>query len=393
MKTKLSPRKNRFKKEGHVCLFTSSHPVDYSRFFDRESISLKQAGYRVTLIGTGGKLENNLIQGIKTISVPQKNGVKKISLLRNIAQIAYLEHADVYQALDPWCLAIGLWLKKQRPSIKLIYESNEWYPRMYLDRGDFPFFLRWLGWLIVTYLEYEATKKADEILETNPLRAQRFIRRNRIPVQIPNYAPLELIGEPLPKREPWFCYTGLICRPRGFPQLLKALKMVKTEFPMVRLLVRGEFDPRDNIKQWTEEFLLQNRLTENVVFIPKTPFYSELLKTLKFCLAGVILLQRDRGNDWTNQPNKLFEFMGCGLAVIASDFPEIARVIEESNCGWLIDPTQPAAIAAALTMALRKPEEAIRRGLAGREAAEKKYNWKIAETTLLKTYKRLLNIK
>ncbi len=373
-----------------VCLLTSSHPVNYSRFLERESFSLQRAGYRVTLIGLGKRF--NLINkdGIKLVAIPERRGLGKLTTLKNIALWAEKEAADIYQCLDPWCLAIGLILKRQREDIKIIYESSEWFPAMYLDRTDLPKFLRWFGWFLVTYLEYQAVKKADEILETNLLRAQRFLRRRKVPVQVPNYPPLELMGAPHSKRMPWVAYTGLICRPRGFDRLLQALAIIKPDFPESRLFVVGEFDPRDDIESWSKNFIKAHELERNVVFIPHTKTYAEIFEILKPCVAGVILLQPERKNDWTNQPNKLFEFMGCGLAVIASNFPEIARVVNKVGCGWLIDPRDPKALANTLSLVLKNPSEAILRGERGRKAVEEYYNWKTAEESLLQVYERII---
>ncbi|MEO0070830.1 MAG: glycosyltransferase [candidate division WOR-3 bacterium] len=372
-----------------VCLLTSSHPVKYSRFFDRESFSLSRAGFKVTLIGLGEIFSTTDINGIKLITVPERHGLGKWRLFKKIAFLARNEAADIYHCLDPWCLAIGLKIKRQRRNVAVIYESSEWFPRMYLDRQDFPLPLRWLGWLLVSYLEYQATKKADEILETNWSRSQRFLRRRRIPVQVPNYPPLELMGTPQTARKPWVVYTGLICRPRGFDRLLKALATLKKEFPEIRLLVLGDFDPRDDIEKWSKRFIAQENLADNVLFLPKTKSYPEIFDILKPCLAGVILLQPERKNDWTNQPNKLFEFMGCGLAVIASNFPEIAWVVKKEEAGWLINPKDNKALVSALANVLRNQSEAISRGLRGREAVIKYYNWQVAEKNLLNVYERL----
>lgn len=373
-----------------VCLMTSSHPVNYSRFWDREAHSLSRAGYDVTLIGLGNEFKIERIGSIKTISISEQKKWHKITLIKKIAQTAHHEHADVYQCLDPWCLAIGFWLKQTRPQIHLVYESSEWFPQTYLDRTDISFPLRLLGWLLITQFEYTATRRASAIIETNKTRAFRFVRRGRTPFQVPNYPPIEIIGAPLRNRNPSFVYTGLVCRPRGFDKLLKALALVvKKGFPQVKLIVRGEFDQREDIEKWTRGFVTRNYLDNNIVFIPRTTSYPEVFGLIKPCLAGMILFQPNRGNDWTNQPNKLFEFMGCGLAVIASNFPEIAPVVNEAKCGWLVDPTQPEVISEIMISVLENPQDSIERGLAGRKAVEEKYNWTIAEKSLLRLYQRL----
>jgi hypothetical protein len=110
---------------------------------------------------------------------------------------------------------------------------------------------------------------------------------------------------------------------------------------------------------------------------------------LRECSIGLILLQPGRGNDFTGLPNKLFEFMGSGLAVIASDFPEMGRVIRQEKCGWLVDPTEPKAIAEAMVSALADSAECRSRAASGRRAVLDRYHWEIAEQALLAAYRRL----
>ncbi len=352
---------------------------------------MHRAGYCVTLIGLGERFRITNNDGIRVISLPQRRMGKKFALLTELTKWALREHADVYHCLDPWCLAIGYYIKMIYPAVNLVYESSEWFPQTYLDRREIFYPIRWLLWLLITGLEYKATKSAAIILETNKLRAQRFVRRNRTPVQVPNYPPLKMMGEPLKIRNPWFIYTGLICRARGFDRILMALaSVVRNGFPEVKLLVRGEFSPYERIEAWVQNFIIENKLVNNVLFLKSLPFYSQIFEIIKPCLAGVILLQPERGNDWTNQPNKLFEFMGCGVAVIASDFPEISSVVKRHNCGWLVDPTSPEAIAEAMTNTITSPQEAIARGLAGREAVAKFYNWETAEKALLGAYRKIV---
>ncbi len=372
----------------HVCLLTSSYPADYSRFLDREARSLFQAGFKVTVIGLGNKFNTHIFysKGIKVIAVPERWQIKKTRTLREIARLAWKENADVYHCIDPWCLAIGLRIKTFRPHIKVVYESSEWFPRQYLDRTDLPLFIRILGWLLISYLEYQAVRKADAIIETNRLRALRFRRRRAAVNIVPNYAPLMSYQDHKTTRNPWFIYTGLICRPRGFDRLLTALGEVKRRFPEVKLIVRGEFDPRDNIEQWVESYIKNNNLENNIQFVERVDSYEQVFELLKSALCGVILLQPGRGNDWTNQPSKLFEFMVAGLAIVASNFPEIARIINDAKCGWLIDPTRPEEIARTMEQILSEPDAAIERGEAGRKAAESRYNWRAAEEVLLRIY-------
>jgi glycosyltransferase involved in cell wall biosynthesis len=368
---------------------TSSHPVTYSRFLDREACSLARHGYQVTLVGIGPDSEAGESRGVRLIPVRALTGGRKLAALRGIAGIARRGRFDIYHCLDPWTLAIGLAIRRARADARLVYESSEWFPRMLVDREDLPGPVRHLGWLAVTWLEHSACRRADAVIETNATRSHRFLARGCKPVLVPNYPPPELLPEPAAERKPWIAYTGLVSRHRGFEQLLAALAVVVTHFPLVQLRVIGAFDPRDDIEHRARRFMEAKGISKNVALLG-TLAYPEMFRALQPCLAGVVLLQPGRGNDYTGQPNKLFEFMGAGLGVVASDFPEMARVVHATGCGWLVDPTKPSAIAQALTEALARPGSCAGRGLAGREAVLKYYNWRVAERALLEAYGKLL---
>ncbi|MBP7411822.1 MAG: glycosyltransferase, partial [Methanoculleus sp.] len=104
---------------------------------------------------------------------------------------------------------------------------------------------------------------------------------------------------------------------------------------------------------------------------------------------GLLAFQPDYYNAYIGLPNKLFDYMLCGLPIVASDFPEIRRVVSDAECGLLVDPTNPDAIAGAIIYLMEHPEEAQRMGENGRRAVLEKYNWEEMEGRLLAMYRRI----
>lgn len=88
-------------------------------------------------------------------------------------------------------------------------------------------------------------------------------------------------------------------------------------------------------------------------------------------------------------PVKLFEYMACGLPVVISDFPANRVVVANADCGILVDPSDVAAVAAAMTRLLNDPAEAHRLGQNGRRAFQTQYNWQALERKLLELYEAL----
>ena len=71
----------------------------------------------------------------------------------------------------------------------------------------------------------------------------------------------------------------------------------------------------------------------------------------------------------------LVEGMACGLPAIAVDRFGPAEIVHDGQTGWLVEPDDEAALAAALTDALGRPDERARRGAAGRARALERYSW------------------
>ncbi|MBM3314883.1 glycosyltransferase family 4 protein, partial [candidate division WOR-3 bacterium] len=260
--------------------------------------------------------------------------------------------------------------------------------RMMLDRTDLPLPARWLGFYWVERLERRALALADAIIDTNATRARRFAPSRRQPVLVPNFPRVEDLPTPAATREPCFAFTGLASRHRGFDVLLRALALVVAERPEARLRVVGGFDPRDDLEEWTRCFARLHGIAGSLELYGWLP-YRQMFEAIRSCCVGLILFQPRRANDYTGQPNKLFEFMGSGLAVIAPDFPETGPVVRRTGCGWLVDPTRPEAIAAAMAEALAEPVRTAACAESGRRAVLQRYNWARAEEALLQLYGQL----
>jgi len=72
-------------------------------------------------------------------------------------------------------------------------------------------------------------------------------------------------------------------------------------------------------------------------------------------------------------PVALMEALACGAPAIASSISGIPELIQENNTGWLVSPEAPQELADAIEFVFRNPEEARKRGSAGRELVLREY--------------------
>lgn len=74
--------------------------------------------------------------------------------------------------------------------------------------------------------------------------------------------------------------------------------------------------------------------------------------------------------------NKLFDYMGASLPVVATDVPSMRRIIDRSQCGLLVPPSDPKTLASACIRLLLDADLRQRLGAAGRVAVDRDYAWK-----------------
>lgn len=89
-------------------------------------------------------------------------------------------------------------------------------------------------------------------------------------------------------------------------------------------------------------------------------------------------------------PNRLFEAIAAGTPILAADLPGMAAIVHEIDGGVLVDPTDPAAIAAGLRDLLTRSEAdvaAMRSRLLA--AAHERYCWEVEETAFLGVLERV----
>ena len=104
--------------------------------------------------------------------------------------------------------------------------------------------------------------------------------------------------------------------------------------------------------------------------------------------AGVCLIENIGLSYYHSLPNKLFEYLGAGVPVIASDFPTMRAVVDASGAGVTCDPQDPEAIARAIDSLVGDPgdhAELRRRAL----AAAERFTWDVEGALLLALVERL----
>ena len=165
----------------------------------------------------------------------------------------------------------------------------------------------------------------------------------------------------------------------GLYDSLHATSMVKEKHPNIQLKFIGEI--KDDISSIIKEY----DISDNLIITGFLP-YREMYKEISSGGIGLVLLKSEYFNTYISLPNKLFDYMLCGLPVIASDFPEIRRIVKNENCGILVNPANINEIRDAIVYLIENPIKAKQMGENGQKAVMEKYNWNVAEKQLFEIY-------
>jgi glycosyltransferase involved in cell wall biosynthesis len=126
---------------------------------------------------------------------------------------------------------------------------------------------------------------------------------------------------------------------RGGPELIEAVKMVEN----VTLLIVGSGDMIGILKEKAGELNISDR----VRIIPKVS-WGDLMRYTRSADAGLSLDKDTNINYRFSLPNKLFDYISAGIAIIAGDLPEVSNIVNRNKCGIIIPEISSLAIASAI---------------------------------------------
>jgi glycosyltransferase involved in cell wall biosynthesis/nucleoside-diphosphate-sugar epimerase len=362
---------------------TTVHERHDTRVFHKMAADLARADgvdFRVVVADGGGDLAAPV--QVHDVGAPPAGRLGRMTF----SPLRVLRHAlgvrpDVFHLHDPELLPVG-WLLA-RTGVQVVYDVHEDVPKDILDKHWIhPRVRPVVSWL-VDRVERGAAGGLSAVVAATPSIATRFDPRTTTLVQ--NFPRLDEF--PVPTRTtdagvtPSVVYLGAMNEIRGLVVLVDAIAIVNRTHPC-RLRLAGPFTPPPF------EAVLRSRPGWRYVDALGVVGRSDLDRVFDGAVAGAVTFLPAH-NHIDAQPNKLFEYLAAGRAVVASDFPRWRELIEAVDCGLLVDPTDPVSVATAVVELLDDPERSARLGRNGRRAIEETYNWDVESTALTALYARL----
>nr|HDS0985855.1 glycosyltransferase family 4 protein [Pseudomonas putida] len=385
----------------------------------KEAQTLQQSGYQVAVFAlhTPGKTKNReiLADGIEVFRVarspfwrwrkstplqsrekiagkpklPKANLDLKHQLLRIVARTwthlglliqITLYRADVIHAHDVNTLPTA-WLAARLRRTRLVYDAHE----ISTSREGYTNFRS-----VVGVIESRLMPKTDANITTTEARAKYFARAYGIsrPTVLQNRPRLTApcksnrIREELGLTAPWpiILYQGGLQQGRGLEKLIRTAVYV----PKAYFVFIGGGRLTSTLEHLSEEL----NLKDQVHFIP-TVELKDLPSYTSSADIGVQPIENTCLNHYTTDSNKLFEYLIAGLPIVATDFPEIRRIVLSHDVGILVPPNNPESLAYALNCLTQNSQ--LRRFYANNAcSAAKTLNWEEQESRLVDLYHQVL---
>jgi glycosyltransferase involved in cell wall biosynthesis len=304
--------------------------------------------------------------------------------LRHLSRLGVRHRIDIVIVRDLPLAPAALLASRGRWPVVLDMAEN--YPAMIADiwtdgrAGPLDVLVR--NPRIVAAVERFTVRHAAHILtvvEESKERVERLgVPAHRVSVvsntpPISRVAPLapRMSGEPLR-----IVYLGLIEKHRGVEELLLAAR---------ELAAAGVEFALDMVGDGKDYGYMRRRAADLRLTAPRVVFHGRLphgnaIAILRRAHVGVV--PHHARESWnTTIPNKLFDYMAAGLAVVSSDAAPAARIIRETGAGLLFDSGDATDLAQKLRQ-LRDLSVWDRYRRSGQEAVLSRYNWE-SETRVL----------
>ncbi|MCD7972058.1 MAG: glycosyltransferase [Candidatus Azobacteroides sp.] len=341
--------------------------------------TLSQNGYTILLVGRKMK---------ESLPVYRDYRTKRFKLFYRKGPLFYAEYnlrlflfllfakADIFLANDTDVLCANYMAAKIKRK-KLVFDAHEMFPEVpeVVSRPV----IKWI-WTKVEDLIFPHLKYCYTVCQ--PI-ADEYNEKYGIFMQVVRNAPFSNL--PVSENKNVFStdkkvilYQGAVNLGRGIEWIIDAMPYIDNAV----FYIIGEGDKSEELK----ERVKHKNLEDKVIFLGRIPF-NELSVYTKSSDLGVCLLEKLGKNYYYSLPNRIFDFIHADVPLLATDFPEIRKVITNYKVGELVSDYRPAELAKAIQRTLEKWDKKEREEITATfEKAKKELCWENESITLLKIF-------
>ncbi len=170
----------------------------------------------------------------------------------------------------------------------------------------------------------------------------------------------------LPSR-PYVGFVGSFYRYQGLADLLNSMVLVKEVCPTAQLILVGDGEATDELKQQAGRLGLSSSIT----WTGRIPYWEVpvWINAMSLCVAP---FRSDRGE---TSPVKIFDYLACRRPVVASAIPSVVSTFTSDSGVQFVAPDEPRTLADAIIALLNDPARCDVMGAQGRRFVEGRFSW------------------
>ena len=172
-----------------------------------------------------------------------------------------------------------------------------------------------------------------------------------------------------------FLYQGYLMPGRGVDILLNTFSKLDSDKNVIVFMGKGK------LKELIDDYREQGNIYFHHFVDP-----NEFLNYTSSADVGIAFIQDISLSDRYCLPNKLFEYISCGLPVICSNLPEMKKLVETNKVGVVANENTEKGFKNAVDLMNSKDLDFFK---ANTSATSAKYSWLLQEEKLIQLYNRL----
>jgi len=311
--------------------------------------TLQEAGHECILIH--GQVENTSpdysIYDFRTVPIRLIRDPNKIKNFYNHIRFNF-QAAEKIKELTPGAVvcvelygALSGALARTRKTIpKFIFDSNELFMQMGMGRVKQMFWSPIHNWI---FRQADVVMHAEEQRLLYCQKAYRSKAKHFLLENLPQGGTgVALRKKSLPGGPLRAVYLGALLPDRCCEEVIKAFTGISPDVASCDFIGFGAPAYEQKLKG-----LLAGLKITHVRFLPPVK-HSEMFESLAQYDAGLAFYENINLNQYYCAPNKIYDYLACGVPVISNDYPGLKKVLEDNRVGVCIHDITAASMQAAL---------------------------------------------
>ena len=271
--------------------------------------------------------------------------------------------------------------QKKKRSIKLYFDCHEAYEHWFDNATKLKLLNRLVGTVLMAMIN-GTVKRIDGVTSVNNTMTERFKKYNNNSFFLPSVYKTDNSEDFKENHNTELVYMGQFGRSKQIEMFIGAAKILRSKGIHSAITIIGGNKSGERTAGSIEDIVEKEHLQDYFIFkgwMPREKAFEELKK------YGVGIMRFDSYTMPGNyaMPNKLFEYMSMGLAILSCRLNlEIKNIIEKYSCGILIESETADALANAMIYMKDHPQEVEIMKRNSYMATASEYNWKSYEKLL-----------